>query len=85
MEPEGLETAPEPVVDGEAQRDERAVLPIRGERAACLGVGEKLADVREVPDPEIVDDRVRVVEVEAVVEVIRVGEHQRAGEQQSSD
>ena len=72
LKPERLEPAPERVIDRQRHRDDRPVRLIRGQRAERRRIGEEPRDIIEAPDEGVIDDRVRVVEVEPVFEVVRV-------------
>ena len=80
MKPERLQSAGESVVDREQRRDERAIRLIARERAEGRRVAEEERNVPQLANGRVVYDRVRVVEVEAVVKMVCVGREE--GDQQ---
>src|SRR5438132_2637049 len=72
VKPERLHSAAEPVVDCEQRRNEWAIRLIARERAEGRRVAEEERNVPQLADGRVVYDRVRVVEMEAVVKMVRV-------------
>ena len=73
----GRQAVAEKVIDGEAERDEGAVVLVLGKRARRPDIGEEPPRVREVADVEVVHDDVAVVEVKRVAEDVRVGREEK--------
>jgi len=72
MKPEWLHSA-ETVIDCKQRRDERAIRLIARQRTEGRRVVEEERDVPQLADGRIGFNRVRVVEMEAVVKMVRVG------------
>ena len=87
MKVEWLQSAAEPIIEGQRKRDQRAVGSVRGENAESCRIGEEQFRVVQAADIGVVVDGVKVVEVKPVLEVIGVGErhgrqHQQCGKGQ---
>ena len=70
MKPERIESAAELVADREQGRDEWAIRLIAWERAKSRRVTEEERNISQFTDGRVVYDRVRVIEVEAIVKMI---------------
>ena len=73
MEPERVQSAPQPVVDRQRRGRDR---PINGEirlRAQQRSIGEKARHIADVADVDVVSDRMEIIKVKIVVEVVDVG------------
>ena len=70
MKPERIESAAELVVDCEQRRDEWAIRLIARERAESRRIAEEERNVPQLTDGRVVYDRVRVVEMEAIVKMV---------------
>ena len=72
MKPERSQLSPQPVIDCQCRRDNRPVGLIPRQGTECRRVAKEPRDVPQIADECIIDNRMRVIEMEIVVEVIRV-------------
>lgn len=70
---DGIEAVRARVVEGEAERDQRAIGRVLRQAAEGVGVGEEARPVGQAADRRVLDDGVAVVEVKSVVEEVCVG------------
>src|ERR1051325_1113765 len=71
VKPERIQPA-NSVIDCEQSRNERSIRLIARQRTKCRRVGEESRNISQLADRGVVYDRVRVVEMKAVVKMIRV-------------
>ena len=69
MKPEWLQPT-EPIVDRKQCRDERAIRLIARERAEGRRVAEEKRNIPQFADGRIGYDRMRIVEVEAILKMV---------------
>ena len=84
MKPERLQSAGSPVIDREQRRDKRSIRLIAGERAKRCRVAKEERNISQLPNGRVVYDRVRVVEVEAVVKMVSIGREEGKQQQRTA-
>ena len=70
MKPERIQSAAELVTDREQRRDKWAIRLIARERAESRRVAEEERNISQLADGRVGYDRMRVVEVEAIVKMV---------------
>ena len=72
MKPERIQLPSQPVIDCQCRRNNRPIGLIPRQGTECRRVAKEPRDVPQIADECIIDNRMRVIEMEIVVEVIRV-------------